>query len=199
MNRTKGHCDDVSLSLFVANKINLARSRYPGKIPCTFWRVWLRSMPCGFSSEEIAAIQWFLYEVRMRDGIYEVEFSDLGTGLKSKGIAIIDCFRFDAVIEGKVFWADYTQNWEVLSATLFSSRYRNELARRRIRRDWLYTTIISQIEDGFEITGEVDGDMSGKISMRGRWIAGSPSREREPNTSDPPDFDQSPSSTGLPA
>jgi hypothetical protein len=84
----------------------------------------------------------------MRDGIYEVEFSDLSAGLQSKGIAIIDCFRFDAVIEGKVFWADYTQNWEVFSATLFSSRYRNELARRRIRRDWLYTTIISQIEDG---------------------------------------------------
>ena len=49
----------------------------------------------------------------MRDGIYEVEFSDLSAGLQSKGIAIIDCFRFDAVIEGKVFWADYTQNWEV--------------------------------------------------------------------------------------
>jgi hypothetical protein len=132
----------------------------------------------------------FIYEVRMRDGIYEVEFSDLSAGLQSKGIAIIDCFRFDAVIEGKVFWADYTQNWEVLSATLFSSRYRNELARRRVRRDWLYTTIISQIEDGFEITGEVDGDMSGKISMRGRWIAGSPSRGRESITSNPPSPNQ---------
>jgi len=42
----------------------------------------------------------------MRDGIYEVEFSDLSTGLKSKGIAIIDSFRFDAMIEGKVFWGD---------------------------------------------------------------------------------------------
>ena len=121
----------------------------------------------------------------MRDGIYEVEFSDLSTGLQTKGIAIIDCFRFDAVIEGKVFWADYTQDWEVLSATLFSSRYRNELARRRIRRDWLYKTIISAIEDGFEITGEVDGDIPGKISMRGRWISNLPSVERESITSNP--------------
>ena len=185
MNKTEGYCDDVSLSLFVANKINLARSRYPGKIPCTFWRVWLRSMPCGFPSEEIAAIQWFLYEVRMRDGIYEVEFSDLSTGFKSKGIAIIDCFRFDAIIEGKVFWGDYTQEWEVLSATLFSSRYRSELARRRVRRDWLYKTTISQTEGGFEVAGEADGEIPGKISMRGRWIADLPSTEREPIASNP--------------
>ncbi len=122
----------------------------------------------------------------MRDGIYEVEFSDVNTGLQTKGIAIIDCFRFDAVIEGKVFWADYTQDWEVLSATLFSSRYRNELARRRIRRDWLYKTIISAIEDGFEITGEVDGDIPGKISMRGKWISSLPSVERESIPSNPP-------------
>ena len=135
----------------------------------------------------------------MRDGIYEVEFSDQSTGLKSKGIAIIDCFRFDAMIEGKVFWGDYTQNWEVLSATLFSSRYRSELARRRVRRDWLYKTTISQIADGFEMTGEADGEIPGKISMRGRWIADLPSREREPIASDPPPFDQSPSSTGSPA
>jgi hypothetical protein len=122
----------------------------------------------------------------MRDGIYHVEFSDLNTGLQSKGIAIIDCFRFDAVIEGKVFWGDYSQNWEVLSATLFSSRYRSELARRRIRRDWVYKTTISQIEDGFEVTGVADGEIPGKISMCGRWIADLPSREREPITSNRP-------------
>ena len=126
-----------------------------------------------------------MYEVRMRDGIYEVEFSDLSTGLKSKGIAIIDCFRFDAMIEGKVFWGDYTQEWEVLSATLFSSRYRSELARRRVRRDWLYKTTISQIEGGFEVAGEADGEIRGKISIRGRWIADLPSTEREPIASNP--------------
>lgn len=121
----------------------------------------------------------------MRDGIYEVEFSDLSTGLRSKGIAIIDCFRFDAMIEGKVFWGDYTQEWEVLSATLFSSRYRSELARRRVRRDWLYKTTISQIEGGFEVAGEADGEIPGKISIRGRWIADLPSTEREPIASNP--------------
>jgi hypothetical protein len=122
----------------------------------------------------------------MRDGIYEVDFSDLNTGLETKGIAIIDSFRFDAMIDGKVFWADYTQDWEELSATLFSSRYRNELARRRIRRDWLYKTIISQIENGFEITGEVDGDIPGKISMRGRWISHLPLSGQESITANPP-------------
>jgi hypothetical protein len=111
----------------------------------------------------------------MRDGIYEVEFSELNAGLHTKGIAVIDSFRFDAMIDGKVFWADYTQDWEELSATLFSSRYRNELARRPIRRDWLYKTVISQIENGFEITGEAEGDIPGKISMRGRWISHLPS------------------------
>jgi hypothetical protein len=124
---------------------------------------------------EIAPIPWFLYEVSMRDGIYDAQFSDLSTGLQSKGIAIIDCFRFDAVLEGKVFWGDYTQDWEVLSATLFSSRYRSELARRRVRRDVMYKTNISQTEDGFEVTGEVEGDTPGRISIRGRWITDLPS------------------------
>jgi hypothetical protein len=122
----------------------------------------------------------------MRDGIYDVEFSDPHIGIQSKGIAIIDCFRFDAVLEGKVFWGDYTQNWEVLSATLFSSRYRSELARRSIRRDLRYKTTISQTEDGFEIAGEVDGDTPGKISMRGRWIADLPSSGRKSIPSNPP-------------
>ena len=128
---------------------------------------------------EIARSLRFLYQVSMRDGIYDAHFSDHSTGLQSKGIAIIDCFRFDAVIEGKVFWGDYTQNWEVLSATLFSSRYRSELARRRVPRDWLYKTTISQIEDGFEVTGEADGEIPGRISMRGRWIADLPWARRE--------------------
>jgi hypothetical protein len=122
----------------------------------------------------------------MRDGIYEVKFLDLGTGLQSKGVAIIDCFRFDAVIDGKVFWGDYTQDWEVLSATLFSSRYRSELARRRIRRDWLYKTTISQIEGGFEVTGEADGEVPERISIRGRWIADLPWGGHEPITSNLP-------------
>ena len=145
---------------------------------------WPEAIRSG-NQEEIAPIQWFLYEDRMRDGIYDVEFSDLNTGIQSKGIAIIDCFRFDAVIEGKVFWGDYTQNWEVLSATLFSSRYRSELARRRVPRDWLYKTTISQTEGGFEVAGEADGEIPGKISIRGRWIADLPSTEREPIASNP--------------
>src|ERR1700681_4798054 len=133
---------------------------------------------------EIAPILRFLYQVSMRDGIYDAQFSDLSTGLKSKGIATIDCFRFDAVVDGKVFWGDYTQDWEVLSATLFSSRYRNELARRRVRRDWLYKTTISELEDGFEVIGEAEGEIPGKISMRGRWIADLPWRGLQPNTPD---------------
>ncbi len=139
---------------------------------------------------EIAPIPWFLYEVSMRDGIYDAQFSDLSTGLQSKGIAIIDCFRFDAVLEGKVFWGDYTQDWEVLSATLFSSRYRSELARRRVRRDAMYKTNISQTEDGFEVTGEVEGDTPGRISIRGRWITDLPSGGRNSIIADPPLPDQ---------
>jgi hypothetical protein len=126
----------------------------------------------------------------MRDGIYDAQFSDLSTGLQSKGIAIIDCFRFDAVLEGKVFWGDYTQDWEVFSATLFSSRYRSELARRRVRRDVMYKTNITQTEEGFEVTGEVEGDVPGKISIRGRWIADLPSSARNSITADPPLPDQ---------
>ena len=126
----------------------------------------------------------------MRDGIYDAHFSDHSTGLQSKGIAIIDCFRFDAVLEGKVFWGDYTQDWEVLSATLFSSRYRNELARRRVRRDVMYRTNITQTEEGFEVTGEVEGDTPGKISIRGRWIADLPTTDRNPLTAEPPLPDQ---------
>jgi hypothetical protein len=122
----------------------------------------------------------------MRDGIYDAQFSDLSTGLQSKGIAIIDCFRFDAVLEGKVFWGDYTQDWEVLSATLFSSRYRSELARRRVRRDVMYKTNITQTEEGFEVTGEVEGDVPGKISIRGRWITDLPSGARNSITAAPP-------------
>jgi hypothetical protein len=122
----------------------------------------------------------------MRDGIYDVEFSDLLTGIQSKGIAIIDCFRFDAVLEGKVFWGDYTQDWQVLSGTLLSSRYRNELARRSVRRDVRYKTTISQTEDGFEIAGEVDGDTPGKMSMRGRWITDLPSSGPKSIPSSPP-------------
>jgi hypothetical protein len=134
----------------------------------------------------------------MRDGIYVVEFSDLGTGLKTKGIATIDCFRFDAAVDGKVFWGDYTQDWEVLSATLYSSRYRSELARRRVRRDWLYKTTISQTEEGFEVTGEAEGEISGRISMRGRWIAHLPWREPQSNTSDPAGFGQSTDRPSVP-
>jgi hypothetical protein len=141
--------------------------------------------------EEIAAGQRFLYEDCMRDGIYVVEFSDLGTGLKSKGIATIDCFRFDAAVDGKVFWGDYTQDWEVLSATLYSSRYRSELARRRVRRDWLYKTTISPTEEGFEVIGEAEGEIPGKISMRGRWIADLPWRELQPDASHPARLGQS--------
>jgi hypothetical protein len=125
-------------------------------------------------------------KVSMRDGIYGVQFSDLSTGLQSKGIAVIDSFRFDAVLEGKVFWGDYTQDWELLSATLFSSRYRSELARRRVRRDEMYKTNITQTEDGFEVTGEVEGDTPGKITIRGRWIADLPSGGRSSVTADPP-------------
>lgn len=126
----------------------------------------------------------------MRDGIYDAQFSDLSTGLQSKGIAIIDCFRFDAVLEGKVFWGDYTQDWEVLSATLFSSRYRSELARRGGRRDVMYKTNITQTAEGFEVTGEAEGDTPGKISIRGRWIAELPSTGRNSVTADPPLPDQ---------
>ena len=146
---------------------------------------WPKAIRSG-NQEEIAPIQWFLYEDRMRDGIYDVEFSDLNTGIQSKGIAIIDCFRFDAVLEGKVFWGDYTQDWEVLSATLFSSRYRSELARRRVRRDVMYKTNITQTEEGFEVTGEVEGDVPGKISIRGRWITDLPSGARNSITAAPP-------------
>jgi hypothetical protein len=126
----------------------------------------------------------------MRDGIYDAQFSNLSTGLQSKGIAIIDSFRFDAVLEGKVFWGDYTQDWEVLSATLFSSRYRSELARRRVPRDVTYKTNITQTEEGFEVAGEVEGDVLGKISIRGRWIAELPSSARNSMTADPPLPDQ---------
>jgi len=122
----------------------------------------------------------------MRDGIYDAHFLDLSTELQSKVIAIIDTFRFDAVLEGKVFWGDYTQDWEVLSATLFSSRYRNELARRRVRRDVMYRTIITPTEEGFEVTGEMEGDTPGKISIRGRWIADLPATQRNSVPAEPP-------------
>jgi hypothetical protein len=54
----------------------------------------------------------------------------------------------------------------------------------------MYKTNITQTEEGFEVTGEVEGDVPGKISIRGRWIADLPSSARNSITADPPLSDQ---------